>query len=369
MQRMSRTVRRVCALAILLFVGPAAGRGACADAHDADRLPFRIERDTQRFRFAGGDDIMKLLAIRPGMTILDIGTGTGQFAYDFARRLNGTGMVYATDTRAYCVDYVNKEAERRGLRNLQAVLVATEGVDEFYGKHRYDLIAIFHVALDYGKRADYLRQLRGCLADGGRLILVVQKVPTLFSIGDFAGNFGGLVRELSREPAGSPYLASLAAPTIRMIREYAGGDPPEALKRAVVEDLNGALQSEDRFFGRFLDGTAAVERLGFSPRERLFVDYLLVSFRNRNPARAKFTRPDPGTRAPAGAGGTKDLTAMLFNKLLIAQRFRAFLSPGGLFASGVTPEIRAAFGKAGYRLQREYPDVIPFEELVIFSAG
>ncbi len=364
---MSRAAFRICLLAIVLLAG-STGRGPFAGNRDADRLPFRIERDIQRMKFAGTDDVMALLAVRPGMTILDLGTGTGQFAYEFAGRLNGTGAVYATDTRAYCVDYVKKEARRRGLSNLHPVVVGTAGLDAFYGKHRYDLVAIFHVALAYEKDVDYLRELRGYLADDGRLALIAQKLPTPFSVEDFSGNFPALLGELSREPAGSPFVSSLAPATRGMIRDYAAGEPSDALKHAVVEDFNGAMRSGARFFGKFLNGPALADNVRFSPRERPFVDYLAMSLRNRGSARGNLFGPDSGNGAAATDGGTNDPPGMLFNKLLIVQRFRAHVSPGGLFASGVTPGVRAAFEKAGYRVAREYPDVIPFEDLVIFSA-
>lgn len=330
-------------------------------------MPFRIERDILRFKFAGSDRVMELLAIRPGMTILDIGTGSGQFAYEFSRRLNGTGKVYATDTRAYCVDYVKKEAERRGLGNLQPVLVRKEGVDEFYGKHKYDLIAIFHVAMAYDNQVDYLRALRGSLADGGRLILIVQKSATPFAPGDFTGDFRRLVEELSLEPPESPFSGILKDSTRKMIRNNPEAEPPEALKRAIVEDFNEALLSETRFFDTFPNGPAVGGEVELSPGERAFADFLSVSFRNRTSANRGLFARGPGTQA-AGAANARNHDAILFNKLLLMRRFRKFLISDGLFASGVTPPVKAAFEKAGYRLQREYADIIPFEDLVIFSA-
>jgi len=52
------------------------------------------------------DNVMDLPAIRPGVTILDIGAGTGQFAYEFAGRLKGTGRVFAADINESCIDYI-----------------------------------------------------------------------------------------------------------------------------------------------------------------------------------------------------------------------------------------------------------------------
>jgi cyclopropane fatty-acyl-phospholipid synthase-like methyltransferase len=107
----------------------------------------RISNAAGHLQILATDKFLELLTIRPGMTILDIGTRTGQFAYFFAERLAGTGKVYATDIDEGCIRYVEEEAKRRGLDNLFPVLVKPEGVDEFYGRHRYDLIAFFHVRI------------------------------------------------------------------------------------------------------------------------------------------------------------------------------------------------------------------------------
>src|SRR5512136_3014849 len=98
MYPMTRTAIWVCVLTILFLADPDTGQQAYGDTR-SDHFPrWRIERDIRRFRIVATDNVMKLLAIRPGMTILDVGAGTGQFAFEFARRMNGTGMVYATDS-------------------------------------------------------------------------------------------------------------------------------------------------------------------------------------------------------------------------------------------------------------------------------
>jgi hypothetical protein len=55
------------------------------------------------------------------------------------------------------------------------------------------------------------------------------------------------------------------------------------------------------------------------------------------------------------------------NKLLILQRYRKYFKASGMFASGFTPKVRAAFEKAGYRVQHVYTDLIPFEDMVVLS--
>ncbi len=355
------TFRRVLAkpgaLAVLALLGSLAGAGAYGETAGGRVAPWRIERDIRRFKFVATGNVMELLAIRPGMTILDIGAGTGQFAYEFSRRLNGTGTVYATDTNAFCVDYMRREAAKRGLRNLQPVLVAKDGVDAFYGRNRYDLVTVFHVLMPYGDRYDYFRELRGFLAENGRLALIMEKDPVPFSPADFTGDVRDLIRELSLEPADSPFYTGLRDSTRGLIRDNAGGKPREELRSAIADDFN-RMMADTRLGARFLDGSVFRTDVRFMPDERIFAEWLLLSFVDRNVFGSE-------SRTLNAAGAKK---VAQINKMLIVQRFRKFLRPDGLFRSALTPAIRAVFEKAGFRLERDYADVIPFEDLIVFSA-
>src|SRR6185295_6636753 len=97
----------------------------------------------QRTKLPRIERVFGQLKIEPGMTILDIGAGTGQQAYILAERLKGSGKVYATDIDPLLVDYVNAQAKERGLSNLETAVVSIKGVDPFYAKHRYDLILLY----------------------------------------------------------------------------------------------------------------------------------------------------------------------------------------------------------------------------------
>lgn len=361
MARLSSTRRGALAVTwVLTFVsllGPVAVREALADATGARIASWRIERDVQRFRLVATDNVMDVLAIKPGMTILDIGAGTGQFAYEFARRLSGTGKVYATDTNAGCIDYMRQEAGKRGLRNLHPVVVGGDGVDAFYRRERYDLITVFHVLMPYEERADYFRELRGFLAERGRLVLILYRIPAPFSRADFTGNFRALIEELSLAPAESPYYRILKDSTRKLIRDNPRGEPSEALKKAIVEDFNETLV-DARFAAHFFRGSVSRKEASFTSDEAPYADWLLLPFRdssvlNRN------------VKSKSSLGANMSAT---INKLLLVQRFRKFLRKEGLFISGFSPPVRAAFEKAGYRVDREYTELIPFEDMIVLSA-
>jgi SAM-dependent methyltransferase len=343
---------------ILLAVVSFPGRGACVEGR-INLAPWRVERDTLRLESVVTGDFLRVMSIRPGMTILDIGAGTGQFAYAFASAMHGSGAVYATDTNESCVEFMKGEAARRGLSNIHPVLVRKEGVDPFYGKHAYDLMTVFHLSsMACEEQSGYFRTLRGFLAAGGRLVLLLYKIPVPFSAGDFDEDLEGLIRELSLEPAESPFHTLLRDSTRKLIAARSGPDVPAALRDAIVSDFN-AMLSDSRLPARFHAGSTARRDAAFTPEERRYANWLLAPFRDD----AALKR-NPPLQAPSAAG-----TLPAINKLLIIQRYRRHLKREGLFAPGFTHSVRAAFEKAGYGVERVYPDLVPFEDLVVLTGA
>ncbi len=349
-----RFIAGVCAVMVLSLASSLAARDALGDTSRNGIPPRRIERDVRRFRIVATDNVMELLAIHPGMTVLDIGAGTGQFAYEFARRLDGIGTVYATDSQARCVEYMRREAGRRGLANLRPVLVSKEGIDAFYAQSRYDLNTVFHVAMNYEEKIDYFRALRRLLAKGGRLVLIVYKIPTPFSRDDFAGDLRGLIGDLSAEPEASPFHGILTEATRRRIRQGADDGPAGETATAVVDGFNRLLR-DPAFAALVLKQSGAARLVRFLAGERPYAEWLLRPFRQN----------DVRNGTVDARGGAGDATVATVNKLLLVQRYRDYLKPEGMFLSGFTPAVRAAFGEAGYRVAGQYPDLVPFEDVIV----
>lgn len=67
-------------------------------------------------------DIVRALALRPGMAVADVGTGTGLFVPSLAAAVGPTGRVYAVDIAPKFVAYVRERARADGLTQVRAVL-------------------------------------------------------------------------------------------------------------------------------------------------------------------------------------------------------------------------------------------------------
>lgn len=316
----------------------------------ADTTEVRINIDLVRFKSKETNKIMELLALKQGMTVLDIGAGRGLFAYEYAERLRGTGKVFATDIDIDCIDYMKNEANRRGLINFYPVLVKKNELDEFYSRQKYDLITIFHVNLDYAKKDSYFIDLKRFMAKDGRLIIILYKDFPNFNIFDFTGDFKGLIKELSIDPDNSPFYKCLSKSTRELIDQNSGTGPSEALKKAIVDDFNQII-SNNNFSSNFIDGMVFKKEVNFTAAERDFAGWLLL-YQDRNKEPLK------------NISGRK---MRQLNKLLIIQKFRRYLVKDRMITSSFTEGIKSAFGTAGYKLTKEYNDLLSFEDVLIFT--
>jgi putative AdoMet-dependent methyltransferase len=135
-----------------------------------DALAEIYDRNMQKFRDVQGEiaEILDFLALRPDQSILEIGTGTGEFALAAARRCR---KVYAVDLSAGMLRYAEKKAQARGVSNVEFLsggfLTYRHQGTPLYGI--VSQIALHHLP-DFWKQIALLR-MAGLLAEGGKLCL------------------------------------------------------------------------------------------------------------------------------------------------------------------------------------------------------
>jgi hypothetical protein len=123
----------------------------------------------------------------------------------------------------------------------------------------------------------------------------------------------------------------------------------------MVEDFNNIL-AQANFGMDYFDGSAFKKDLDFSQEERDYANWLTIPNNLRNVS--------PGSSKVTWIAGRK---AKMVNKLLIIQKYRKYLRSTALYTPGLSPAGRDAFARAGYVLHREYADLIPFEDVFVFT--
>ena len=129
----------------------------------------KVFDDPSRDAWQRPDLVLAALDLRPGMTIADIGAGTGYFSVRLARAVSD-GQVIATDIEPDMIRYLSERAAREQLTNLRAVL--TPSGDPQLAPETVDRILVVDVWHHLDDRPAYARALAKALRPGVKLAIV-----------------------------------------------------------------------------------------------------------------------------------------------------------------------------------------------------
>ncbi len=116
------------------------------------------------------EHVLDVLGVKPGMTVADVGAGSGYFTVRIARRIAPNGHVLATDLQPEMLDLLRAKVREAKLTNVVPVL-ATES-DAKLPRGELDLVLMVDVYHELPKPAQTLAQVRVALRPGGRIALV-----------------------------------------------------------------------------------------------------------------------------------------------------------------------------------------------------
>jgi predicted methyltransferase len=74
-------------------------------------------------------DIVRVVGLKPGQSVADIGAGTGLFTPLFANAVGASGTVYAVDIAPEFVKHIRERAAESGLKQVRAVLGTDHSVE------------------------------------------------------------------------------------------------------------------------------------------------------------------------------------------------------------------------------------------------
>ncbi len=181
MSRMRNHQRRglLIALAVVSALWPAAPQAQQPGVHPLTgrvyALPMgvqgapwleRRERDEEEHT----DLAVRLLGIRKGWTVADIGAGSGYFTVRMAKAVGDKGMVYANDIQPGMLDLLKQNLARARVDNVTMVLGAVD--DPKLPPASLDLALMVDVYHEFSQPQKMLQKLREALKPGGRLVLL-----------------------------------------------------------------------------------------------------------------------------------------------------------------------------------------------------
>jgi len=155
----------------------AAGEDEAVDHHGS--VHHRFERADEwvslfeapdRDAWQKPDEIVSLLKVEPGMTIVDLGAGTGYFLRRLSVAAGTTGRVLGLDVEPDMVRYMRERAVREGMGNVEARLVPYD--DPALDDGSIDRVLIVDTWHHVAARPAYARRLARSLAPGGAVFVV-----------------------------------------------------------------------------------------------------------------------------------------------------------------------------------------------------
>jgi ubiquinone/menaquinone biosynthesis C-methylase UbiE len=110
------------------------------------------------------------LNLKPGMTVADVGAGTGYMSLKMAKRVGASGKVYAEDVQPEMLQKVRENAAKAKAGNV--VTVQGSYTDPMLPKGQIDLILLVDVYHEFSEPQKMLRGIRSALKPDGRLVLL-----------------------------------------------------------------------------------------------------------------------------------------------------------------------------------------------------
>lgn len=128
-----------------------------------------LER-TERMDEERPELVLSALELKPGMTVADIGAGTGYYSWRIAQRVGSGGAVYAVDVQPEMIRMLEKQMSRRGAVNVKAVLGTT--TDPKLPENSLDLALMVDVYHEFEYPYEMLAAIVRALKPGGQLVFV-----------------------------------------------------------------------------------------------------------------------------------------------------------------------------------------------------
>ncbi|TNE88141.1 MAG: class I SAM-dependent methyltransferase [Deltaproteobacteria bacterium] len=126
--------------------------------------------DPERDAWQKPEAVVGQMAIEPGMTVADIGAGTGYFNPHLAQAVGAEGTVIAADIEESLVAHMTARAEKDGTPQVKPRLGAPD--DPKLAESEVDRVLLVDTYHHINERKDYFGRLKTAFKPGGTLTIV-----------------------------------------------------------------------------------------------------------------------------------------------------------------------------------------------------
>jgi ubiquinone/menaquinone biosynthesis C-methylase UbiE len=115
-------------------------------------------------------EVTALMELQPGMTAVDLGSGTGYFVPYLAAEVAPDGKVLALDVEQSMIDWLNKQKAEKGWSFVEPRKVAYD--DPQLEKQSVDRVLTVNTWHHIENRNEYAKKLAAALNPGGMIVVV-----------------------------------------------------------------------------------------------------------------------------------------------------------------------------------------------------
>lgn len=123
-----------------------------------------------RESFANRMEIAAAIGLKPGMTIADVGAGTGIYAPVFSKAVGPSGKVFAVDISKPLLAFIEKSMKEAGITNVTTVVGSDKSIN--LPPNSVDVVFTSDVYHHFEYPQAVLADIRRALKDGGQFIVV-----------------------------------------------------------------------------------------------------------------------------------------------------------------------------------------------------
>ncbi|MEM7138754.1 MAG: methyltransferase [Myxococcota bacterium] len=161
--------------AIIVGCGGSTERPPPAPTGTSPALPspesYAAQLDSEeRYWWQRPERVVELLRCAPGMTVVDLGAGTGYFVPYLSRAVGLSGRVLALDVDPAMIDTLSRRVVRERLHNVTAVRVSDD--DPALTPRSTDRVLVVNTWHHLENRTAYAEALGSALRTGGELLVV-----------------------------------------------------------------------------------------------------------------------------------------------------------------------------------------------------
>jgi ubiquinone/menaquinone biosynthesis C-methylase UbiE len=132
--------------------------------------PSRLTEGQLKAAAAEMPELVKVLELKPGLSVADVGAGFGAWTVQFAKAVGPSGRVYATDIGAPQLDALRDYVKREALNNVTVIEGAVNSANLPVGC--CDAILVRDAYHHFTAPNDMVKSLAAALKPGGRLAIV-----------------------------------------------------------------------------------------------------------------------------------------------------------------------------------------------------